>query len=161
VLAILSAVLLASASFAQTQITAEQIMATAVDKHQKQDYVAAIEQYRKVLELNNKNVDAWFNLGSCYWVMEEWKNARTAYEKTYELAPLAKTEALYFIGRTYQKEKDKIKAMEFYRKYLKVNPRGPLTHDTNNRIERMETPPAPSTSDFQSKQPHCGNADTD
>jgi tetratricopeptide (TPR) repeat protein len=47
----------------------------------------AIEYYKKSVELNNTNVDAWYNLGGSYFKNNETKNGIDAWQQVMKLSP--------------------------------------------------------------------------
>ena len=65
-------------------------------KYRVGDIEGAIKWYKKSLELNDKNVDGWYNLGKSYFKINDTKNGVFAWENVKRLSPDYKliTEAL-------------------------------------------------------------------
>ncbi|MCX6294941.1 MAG: tetratricopeptide repeat protein [Bacteroidetes bacterium] len=47
----------------------------------------AIDSYKRSVELNNVNLDAWYNLGGCYFKVNDTKNAIEAWQVVKQLSP--------------------------------------------------------------------------
>jgi len=55
--------------------------------YQKGNLNDAIKQYRKSVDLNSKNVEAWYNLGGNYFLIDDTKNAIEAWQNVLKLSP--------------------------------------------------------------------------
>jgi len=80
----------------------------------------AIEESRKVLEVNNKHTDAIILLAMCYLNLNQPDNAIQELEKVPKIIPLD-TESLGLISMAYRDKGNFEKALEYLHKAIKIN----------------------------------------
>lgn len=51
---------------------------------ENKDYLKAIEQYIKAIELNPNYFDAYYHLASCYFILEKYEEAMDYYSKGFK-----------------------------------------------------------------------------
>lgn len=88
-----------------------------------QNYESAYENYKKAIELNDKNSNAWYNLGElCFNIRKETEESIIAYKKTLELNP-RDYDAWISLGHVYFSLLKIQKALDCLNKGLEINPK--------------------------------------
>lgn len=83
----------------------------------KEDYQNAIECFKKALEYNKEDYDAWFNLGFCYKQLKDYEKAIQAYQSAIAIKP-NQADAYFNIGNIYEHQNETAIALEYYKKAL-------------------------------------------
>lgn len=81
----------------------------------------AIKRAEELVILNNADVGALFQLGFLYYKAERFNDSKLVFERTVELS-LNYSNARYFLGLIYDRDGDKAKAMEQFKKISELNP---------------------------------------
>ena len=97
-------------------------VALAVLREGEKDYQPAIEQYRKVLKVNSKDAETWFNLGSIYLTIGDYDHALESFESCRALSPSNKGDVLASMGVAYTGKNDPGRAADLFKEALDVNP---------------------------------------
>jgi len=85
------------------------------------DFNKAIEQFNKVIKLNNKNDKVYFYLGNSYDNLGKHEEAIKSYKKAIDINPNY-DDAYYNMGNTYNNLKQYKEAIESYKKSIEINP---------------------------------------
>ncbi len=76
---------------------------------EREDYIEAERYYSKVIELNSKDADAYFNIGACFYNRGKYKQARENFYTSYTLYPNGdskeRARELYIESEQLQREK--------------------------------------------------------
>ncbi|MBI2451236.1 MAG: tetratricopeptide repeat protein [Parcubacteria group bacterium] len=80
----------------------------------------AIEAYQKASDLDPQNASYFYKIGSLRFAAGHFDEAKAKLLKAVELSPNY-SNALYFLGLVYDKEGDKVKAIEMFEKVLILN----------------------------------------
>ncbi|MCK4463197.1 MAG: tetratricopeptide repeat protein [Candidatus Omnitrophica bacterium] len=91
-------------------------------------YKKAIDEYKKVINVNPSFTPAYFNLGIAYTTLGEEDNALEAYQKAIELDPNY-VEAYGNIGWIYRSQNNYEKSIEYYNKARNISPNDPLIYE--------------------------------
>jgi len=67
--------------------TPQEQLKTANDSYSKGKYEEAIKQYQSILSEDNISTDIYYNLGNCYYKIDDVPNAILNYEKALKLKP--------------------------------------------------------------------------
>lgn len=81
----------------------------------------AIKRAEELVILNNADVGALFQLGFLYYKAERFNDSKLVFERTVELS-LNYSNARYFLGLIYDRDGDKAKATEQFKKISELNP---------------------------------------
>ncbi len=84
------------------------------------DYPAALEQFRKAMEISPNNVIAYGGLGRCYYEMEEYRTAVKYLEKAISLHTKESVDYVN-LGHSYNELEEYSKAKEAFLKALKLD----------------------------------------
>ncbi len=84
-------------------------------------YNEAIEYYKKAIEINPKNIEAYKKIGDCYDYNNQEDESIKYYKKAIEIDPNYK-DAYNNIGLFYSKQKQYDKAMKYYKKAIEIDP---------------------------------------
>lgn len=112
---------------------ANKLLARAIDLQSKADNNEAINLYNQVIKLVPENANAWYNLGTAYQAVGDDAKAFTAYEKAYTLDPKNQTEAMFFAAMILEDQRQLLKAMDLYGKYLSLSPTGDYAGEAKGR----------------------------
>ncbi|MFH1862869.1 MAG: tetratricopeptide repeat protein [bacterium] len=85
----------------------------------------AVEYYQQVMADQPDDPDLVFNLGLLYEKMELYDNALAQFERTSELNPTDKEAILHCAQIYLEKKEDNLKAIEYYRRALELDPNNP------------------------------------
>ncbi|MFA5404545.1 MAG: tetratricopeptide repeat protein, partial [Ignavibacteria bacterium] len=105
---------IAGLSYAQVTptdtITTVELINSGVKKYSEKDFNGAIAEFTKAIELDAKNLEAYYNRGICYNSLQDFTNALTDFDKVVEIDP--KFNDVYnFRVNIYLKSKDYEKAI--------------------------------------------------
>jgi tetratricopeptide (TPR) repeat protein len=94
------------------------------DAYKKKDYQTATKKYNEVVQKNENNATAQFNLGNALYKTEKKEDALNAFEKakTNLTKPMEKSNALYNKGVVLQNDKKLEDCILHYKNALKLNP---------------------------------------
>lgn len=104
--------------------TVNQLIRVGNKQYSQKDYVHAEISYRKVLNKDNNNIVACYNLARTLQVQNKDSEAKILYEKVIKLkdASSARVSSYYNLGTLLQKEKNYGEAIETYKKVLRIDP---------------------------------------
>jgi Ca-activated chloride channel homolog len=110
-----------ASSFAQN---ANETIKKGNDAYKKKDYETATKKYGEVVQKNENNATAQFNLGNALYKTEKKEDAVNAFEKaqTTLTKPIEKSNALYNKGVVLQNDKKLEECIVSYKNALKSNP---------------------------------------
>lgn len=91
------------------------------------NYPAAIEYYKKTIELEPRFAGGYNGLGFVYLEQEQYAQAREELQKVLELQP-KHTLALMNIGASYYRENDYTQAEKYFKQVLKIDPDNARAH---------------------------------
>jgi len=86
------------------------------------EFFKAEKLYRKAIELNSQNEQAYIELGSSYRKQDKFSEAEATYKKAIELNPKSDKAYLEF-GFSYKKQGQYPKAEESFKKAIELNPK--------------------------------------
>lgn len=105
-------------------------------------YIAA-EEYKKSIEVNPSNPEAYSNLGYIYYDMDMFTQAYEYQRKALDVAPDF-ANAHYGLALIYLKWNDPQSARKHFQKYIEAEPAGYFTRRAKEEIEKLEqTTPSP------------------
>jgi eukaryotic-like serine/threonine-protein kinase len=94
----------------------------------RKDFPAAILQFQKALNINNRSPEAYFNLGYVHLMQGDYDNAIVNYENCWSLSPPFQDEVLTSLGIAYLRKNNPAQAQILLRQALDLNP--------NNNVAR-------------------------
>ncbi len=100
-------------------------------------YDEAIKEYVESLKVNPSSAPAWTNLGYVFYDKGDFEQARGCFIKALEVDPNW-PEAHYGMGLIYEKMNERDEAIEHFRNYLKINPRGFWSKRAEEKIARLK-----------------------
>lgn len=120
-------------------VTAKELMDKGSNYFDKGKYNEAINVYKKALDLEPDNVDAFIKIGLSYRHLEEYDRAIDYYDRVLDIEPDNKT-AINNIGYTLECKGQIEDAIEMYKKSLEFDPNYdiPLVNLTNIYFDRKE-----------------------
>lgn len=101
---------------------------------QRKDFPAAIQQYQKVLQINNQVPEIYFNLGYIYTIQNAYNLARTNYESCLNLSPPYRDEVLTNMGMVELKRNNTTDAKLLFQQALDFNPKNGLARNNLNKM---------------------------
>ncbi len=110
-----------SASNIPAGMSADDLNDAGIAALKNQNFRAAAELLKKVVELEPKHKDAWNNLGRAYLALARYDDAVAAFQKQVELNPFDEF-AYNNLGMAYQAQQKYDEAITAYKKQLEVNP---------------------------------------
>jgi tetratricopeptide (TPR) repeat protein len=111
----------ASAGTLPEGLKADDLIAAGAAALQNQNYLAAIDSYKRALELEPKNKFAYRGLGAAYLNLQKTDDAISTFKKLLEINPYDEY-AWTGIGYAYSGDHDFEKAAEAFRKQVEINP---------------------------------------
>ena len=104
--------------------TVNQLIRVGNKQYSQKDYVHAEISYRKVLNKDNNNIVACYNLARTLQAQNKDSEAKILYEKVIKLkeASSARVSSYYNLGTLLQKEKNYGGAIETYKNVLRIDP---------------------------------------
>ena len=111
----------ASASTLPEGLKADDLIAAGGAALQNQNYQAAVESYKRALELEPKNKPAFRGLGAAYLGLQKKDDAIATFNKLLEINPYDEY-AYTGIGYAYTIDHDYDKAVSAFRKQVEINP---------------------------------------
>lgn len=111
----------ATAAMAQTT---EDPMAIGNERFLQGKYSEAVPFYQQILQKNNKNFDAWYNLGAAYYKSDKADEALATYDAVIKSStdPKLVQKAWYNKGVVLTHQKKLLESIEAYKKALRLNP---------------------------------------
>lgn len=132
--------------------TSQDYLNKGIEKHQQQDYKAAIKEYDKAIKADNSNRDAYFNRGSCELALKDFKSAMDDFTKTIALDP-GFTKAYYSRASVFVSEQKYTEALPDLDKTIELNPQTPNALTLRGQIRAQTGNKAGACDDFhQAKQ---------
>jgi tetratricopeptide (TPR) repeat protein len=116
-----------SASNVPAGMSADDLNEAGIAALKNQNFRAASELLKKVVELEPKHKDAWNNLGRAYLALAKYDDAVAAFKKQIDINPFDEF-AYNNLGFTYQSQEKYDDAIAAYQKQLEVNPLDPFAH---------------------------------
>ncbi|HWC19701.1 MAG TPA: DUF3857 domain-containing protein [Terriglobales bacterium] len=116
-----------SASNVPAGMSADDLNEAGIAALKNQNFRAATELLKKVVELEPKHKDAWNNLGRAYLALVNYDDAIAAFKKQIEINPFDEY-AYNNLGLAYQSQQKYDEAIGAYQKQLEVNPLDPFAH---------------------------------
>ncbi|HEY9784708.1 MAG TPA: tetratricopeptide repeat protein [Candidatus Obscuribacterales bacterium] len=117
------------------------VMEEGYKKQLAQDYKGAIELYQKGLQQYPDNAAGWTSLGACYQAVDDFANARSSYQKGYDLDKKSQSENLYFMAVLDENFGQGAKAAQEYTAYLQANPKGTWAVQAQQRASTLKVNP--------------------
>lgn len=129
---------------AQAQVRfAAPLMDSAVKKQTGGDLPGAIGDYEKALQLMPNNARGWTNLGSAYQQSENWKAARSDYEKALKIDPKGEQDNWYYIGILDENDSNAPQAISDYQRYIQTaGPKAQYATQAQARISDLRAHPS-------------------
>lgn len=103
---------------------AKQLYLQGNSELEKENYVKAIEYYKKAVAIDSMFAFAWDNIGLCYRKLSDYDEAINAYNKSLSIQP-AGLMPLQNIAVAYQYKKEYDNAISAYEKMATVDPNNP------------------------------------
>lgn len=111
----------ASAATLPANLKADDLIAAGGAALQNQNFQAAVESYKRAIELEPKNKAAYRGLGAAYLNLQKKEDAIATFKKLLEINPYDEY-AWTGIGYAYGFDHDYEKAAEAFRKQVEINP---------------------------------------
>ena len=111
----------------------------------RKDFPAAIQQFRKVLNINNQSPETYFNLGYAYLTQGEYDNAISSLETCWSLAPNFQDEVLTNLGIAYLRKNNPSQAQTLFRQALDLNPNNNVARSYLSSTTTSTAPPQQET----------------
>ena len=105
---------------------------------QKQQYPAAIQEYQRALNINNRIPEAYFNLGYIHLIQGNYDLAIQHLEWCRALSPPYQDEVLTNIGIVYLRKKNSRQARSYFQEAIRLNPRNAVARDYLKKMEASE-----------------------
>jgi len=105
---------------------------------QKQQYPAAIQEYQRALNINNRIPEAYFNLGYIHLIQGNYDLAIQHLEWCRALSPPYQDEVLTNIGIVYQRKKNSRQARTYFQEASRLNPRNTMARDYLKKMEARD-----------------------
>jgi len=122
--------------------SAAPLMDEAVKKQTSGDVPGAITLYEQALKIMPNNARGWTNLGSAYQQAENWKMARSSYEKALQIDPKGEVLNWYFIGVLDENDGQAPAAIQDYQRYVQnAGARGEYAAQAQSRISDLKAHP--------------------
>jgi len=134
-----------SASNIPSGMSADDLNEAGMAALKNQNFRAATELLKKVVELEPKHKDAWNNLGRAYLSLGKYNDAIDAFHKQIGINPFDEF-AYNNIGLAYQSQQKYDDAVAAYKKQLEVNPLDQFAHGNLGSVyleEKKYTEAAP------------------
>ena len=100
----------------------EASVALAALQKGRNDYRAAIAQYRNALRINSGDAGVWFRLGSSYLAVGDYDHALESFKSCLALSPSNRDEVLTDMGLAWSKKSDPARASDLFKAALGSNP---------------------------------------
>lgn len=94
---------------------------SALEKHTQGNYVEAIAEYKKIIEISEPDSDLYVNLGAAYQALNDNEQAIEAYKNAVNVNE-ENSIAYYYLGTAYFQEEEYEKALKTYQKALAIDP---------------------------------------
>ena len=109
-------------SMANAQKTTETILRSLADIAQREeDWAEAQKYYERLIEINPRNEDYYFQLGFVSYELKDYEKARWSYARVLELNP-KNPSAYYNFALVLTDENNHLQAMDFVLKAIQLEP---------------------------------------
>ncbi|MGI9101202.1 MAG: DUF3857 domain-containing protein [Terriglobales bacterium] len=108
-------------------VKTEELYEAAQNAYQAQNYRAAIELFKRVVELESKHKSAWNDLGAAYLAVRRIDDAISALQKQIEINPYHEI-AYNNLGRAYWDKRQYDRAADAFHKQIEINPLDKYSH---------------------------------
>jgi serine/threonine-protein kinase len=88
----------------------------------RNEFPAALQQFKKALNINNQSAETYFNLGYIYLVQGDYDKAISNYETCWSLNPSFQDEVLTNLGIAYMRKNNPTQAQMLFRQAVDLNP---------------------------------------
>ena len=105
---------------------------------QRKQYLAAIQEYQRALNINNRIPEAYFNLGYIHLIQGNYDLAIQHLEWCRALSPPYQDEVLTNIGIVYLRKKNYQQARSYFQEAGRLNPRNAVALDYLKKMEAGE-----------------------
>jgi serine/threonine protein kinase len=105
---------------------------------QKRQYPAAIQEYHRALNINNRIPEAYFNLGYIHLIQGNYDLAIQHLEWCRALSPPYQDEVLTNIGIVYLRKRNPRQARTYFQEAGRLNPRNTVARDYLKKMELSE-----------------------
>ncbi len=100
------------------------------------NYRAAEKPLLRGLEVQPNAATGHWELGRVYWTMQRWADAEVHVRKAVELAPTL-APARVLMGNVLLQKRDAAGALEQFREYLRLEPRGPMAGAAREAVNQL------------------------
>lgn len=114
----------------------------AIAKHTAGDFAGAIELYNKALAITPNAPRTWSNLAGAYSAMDNFSQARNAYQKAVDLDAKGEADAWFYLASLDENFNQGPKAIQEYQKYLQVAPNGNSAQYARERVKALTANPS-------------------
>jgi len=97
--------------------------------YQQGDFIQALSNYNKAIEINPGCADAYYGRGNVYSQLGDLPQALSNYNKAIEIDP-GYTDAYYNRGNAYAKQGDFAQALSNYDRAIEIKPRSPQIYNS-------------------------------
>lgn len=107
------------AGYSEKSLT--ELHAEALELHQEGRFVEAEQQYRKALSRDSGNADVWLNLGTLYYMTDQYQKSLNALQKSWQIN--ASRAALHYnFGLVFEKLGESSQAVVAYQEAIALDP---------------------------------------
>jgi Flp pilus assembly protein TadD len=118
---------------APTMKSAEQLASEGREAYDNREYSKAIDRYQKAIERGPTRPEYHFNLGSIYYVQENFQEARNQYQEAIRLKNDHEMAHLY-LGATYLQLGNRSSARQHFNWVLEINPNNEKAQQYLNQL---------------------------
>ncbi|MBI3258547.1 MAG: tetratricopeptide repeat protein [Ignavibacteriae bacterium] len=138
------AILVSTSAYGQS---VEEFLKSGIDKHNKNDFKAAIIDYTKVIELDKENKYAYFNRGNCEFALNNYEASIKDLNKTIEIDPKF-AEAYYNRANVFVKMEKYTEALTNLDKAIEIAPTTPNALSLRGQIRAQSGNKTGACEDF-------------
>lgn len=103
--------------------------------YQQKQYDKAIKELNQLIALNPERAQGYFNnIGMCYMDQQKYQDAIASFNEAVKVDPKFST-GYNNLGQCYEKLNDKVKAAEYYKKAVDVDPANELAKQNYQRVK--------------------------
>lgn len=118
-------------------LKADPIIDQAVQKQTSGDVTGAIELYKQASTYAPNTARLWTDMGTAYQQLDQFQQARDAYQKGYDLDNKNEVGDLFLMGSIDENYNQGARALGNYQKYLSQAPSGPYAAQAKARIQSL------------------------